>query len=55
MVLVVSISTDDAFFIAVLGNTKFTTCDGGDPTIAVSPEPIVRTGKEKVDLSLTTI
>ena len=39
MVLFVSMPTDDAFVVAVLGVTKFTTRDGGAPTIAVYPEP----------------
>ena len=55
MVLVVSTSTDDAFVVAVLGVTKFTTCDGGAPTVTVSPEPISRIDGDEVHLYLTTI
>ena len=55
MVSVVSMSTDDDSVIAVLWVTKFTTWYGGSPTIAVSPEPIVRIDRDKVDLYLTTI
>ena len=55
MVLVVYMSTDDPFVIAVLGIIKFTTWDGGSPTIAVSLEPIVKIGGDKFDPSLTTI
>ena len=55
MVLVVSMLMDYSFVIAVLGVTKFTTWDGGAPTISVSPEPIIRINRDKVDLSLTTI
>ena len=55
MVLVVSMSTYGDFVIAVLGVTKFTTWDGGSPTIAVSPEPIVRSDGDELDPSLTLI
>ena len=50
-----SMSTDDAFFIAVLGVNKYTTLDGGAQTIAVSLEPIFSIDGDGVDLSLTTI
>ena len=55
MVLVVSMPTDYAFVIAVIGVTKFTTWDGGAPTITVSLEPIFRIDRDEVDPSLTTI
>ena len=55
MVLIVSMSMDNAFVIAILGITKFTTWDGGAPNIAVSPEPNFRIDGDKVDPSLTMV
>ena len=55
MVLVVSMSAYDDFVIVVLGVTKFTTWDGGAPTISVYLEPIVRIDRYEADPSLTTI
>ena len=48
-------STDDAFVIDVIVVNKFTTWDGGAPTIVVSLEPIARIDGDEVDPSLTTI